>query len=115
MWAAVVDSPYWFELAVVFFLCAVGGIVFAPFARHEPRWRCLVKIPLGGAVAVVVSAWAGREWFFALLGAWAVVLAVIHGWWLPRHGVNGLTAEPRDRYFALRGWNVPPRLPGDRS
>ena len=24
-------------------------------------------------------------------------------WWLPRRGVNGWTAEPRDRYYALLG------------
>jgi hypothetical protein len=26
------------------------------------------------------------------------------GYWLLRHGINGLTAEPHDRYYALRGW-----------
>ena len=27
----------------------------------------------------------------------------LHGWWLPRKGVNGWTAEPRDRYYELLG------------
>jgi hypothetical protein len=36
-----------------------------------------------------------------MLGAIALGVLVVHGWWLPRHGVNGWTAEPRDRYNAL--------------
>jgi hypothetical protein len=31
----------------------------------------------------------------------------VHAIWLPRNGVNGLTAEPRDKYYALRGWAPP--------
>jgi hypothetical protein len=34
------------------------------------------------------------------------IVAVIHGWWLPKHGVNGFTGEPRDKYYALRGWKA---------
>lgn len=30
----------------------------------------------------------------------------VHGVWLPRHGVNGWTAEPREKYYALRGWKL---------
>lgn len=100
------DSPYWFEIAVVCGLTSIGSIVFAAFAEHEPKWRRILKLVIGVAIAVTVSATAGRAWFFALLGAMAVFLVVIHGWWLPRHGVNGLTAEPKEKYFALRGWTV---------
>jgi hypothetical protein len=28
-------------------------------------------------------------------------VVVIHAWWLPRHGIDGLTAEPYDKYLAL--------------
>jgi hypothetical protein len=33
---------------------------------------------------------------------------IVHAWWLPRHGVNGWTGEPKERYYALRGWKYPP-------
>jgi hypothetical protein len=53
-----------------------------------------------------VSAGAGRGWFFVLLGVLLALVLFVHGWWLPkRHGINGWTAEPREKYFALRGWN----------
>lgn len=100
------SSPYWFELAVVFGLAGIGNILFSGFAQHEPKWRRLAKMFVGAAVAVLVSAGAGRAWFFVLLGAVALAVVVIHGWWLPRHGINGWTAEPKEKYFALRGWRV---------
>lgn len=28
---------------------------------------------------------------------------IIHGWWLPKHGINGWTGEPRDKYLELVG------------
>jgi hypothetical protein len=97
---------YWFELAVVFGLTAVGGIVFSAFAVQESRTRRLTKTVVGAAVTVLVSATLGRMVFFALLGLFGMAVFVIHGWWLPRNGVNGWTAEPQERYRALRGWQV---------
>jgi hypothetical protein len=100
------NSPYWFELAVLFFLTSVGNILLGHFEEGRPKWHRIVKVVVGGAVAVTVSATAGREWFFGLLGVVAVAVLVIHAWWLPRMGVNGWTAEPRERYYALRGWKM---------
>ena len=37
----------------------------------------------------------------------ALPVIYIHGVWLPRHGVNGWTGEPREKYYALRGWPPP--------
>jgi hypothetical protein len=100
------NSPYWFELAVVFGLVGIGNIVLQGFAVCEPKWRRVGKMFLGGGIAVLVSATAGREWFFVLLGVVGIAVIVIHAWLLPKHGVNGLTAEPREKYFALRGWKT---------
>jgi hypothetical protein len=37
----------------------------------------------------------------------ALPVIYVHGIWLPRHDVNGWTGEPREKYYALRGWNRP--------
>lgn len=50
-----------------------------------------------------VSPTPRRTGFLAVVGLLLLVVAVVHAWWLPRHGVNGWTAEPRDRDHALRG------------
>jgi hypothetical protein len=98
------NSPYWFEVAVMCGGSCIGNVVLSAFAEQEPKVRRLVKLAVGVAVAVGVSAWLGRGWFFALMGLYVVVFTVIHGWLLPRRGINGLTAEPRERYRAMRGW-----------
>ena len=102
------NSPYWFEVAVMCALLCLGNIVLKGFAQYESSFRRIVKMIVGVAIAVSVSVMAGRTWFFALLGAYFVVLVVIHAWWLPKNGVNGITAEPREKYFALRGWRTKP-------
>ena len=65
------NSPYWFELAVVFGLVGLGNIVLPAFAVKEPKWRRVAKMILGGAISVLVSATAGRAWFFVLVGVGA--------------------------------------------
>ncbi len=63
------------------------------------------------AVMLVVSSIAGRAWAYGLLLVPLAVAAWAHLVWLPRHGINGWTVEPRDRYLALvqkrREHNVP--------
>ncbi|HYC31310.1 MAG TPA: hypothetical protein VEB59_03425, partial [Gemmatimonadales bacterium] len=44
---------------------------------------------------------AGRVWGFGWLLLPLGLAAYVHLIWLPRHGVNGLTGEPRERYLAL--------------
>jgi len=34
----------------------------------------------------------------------------VHAWWLPSHGINGLTGEPKAKYYELLG--VSPRAHG---
>ena len=97
---------YWFELAVAFGLTGIGGIVLQPFAEGVPKWRRVAKMLLGGGISVLVSATAGREWFFVMVGLVAAGVLVVHCWWLPKQGINGWTAEPREKYYALRGWKL---------
>ncbi len=30
---------------------------------------------------------------------------MFHFWWCRKHGIDPLTAEPRDKYYELRGWD----------
>ena len=96
--------PYWFELAVIFGISALGGIFFGHFEERTPRWRKVLKLILIGGASVMVSATAGRTWFFVLLAVICVLVVIVHAWWLPKKGINGWTAEPKDKYYALRGW-----------
>lgn len=99
----------WFEVAVVATLFAVGNIVFGHFEEGTPKWRRIAKLALFTALGVFVSSRFGRTWFWTMLGALAAAVVAIHAWWLPRNGINGWTGEPREKYYALRGWKWPAR------
>lgn len=97
----------WFEIAVMSTIFAIGNILFGHFEERTPKWRRLAKMALITAVAVAISAYLGRTWFWTFLAAMALPVIIIHAWWLPSRGVNGWTGEPREKYYALRGWKHP--------
>lgn len=101
-------EPYWFEVAVMASIYALGTILFGHFEEGVPKWRRVAKFVVLTGLAVLLSAAAGRAWFYGFLGLGVVFALVIHGWYLPRHGINPWTAEPRERYYRLRGWKWPP-------
>ena len=49
----------------------------------------------------------GRFWFWTMLVAAALPVVYIHVWLLPSQGINGWTGEPKEKYYALRGWKLP--------
>lgn len=96
-------NTYWFDVAIAALLLMLGHLYFGRFEEHRPRWRRLAKSLLGVAMVVATTAYFGRPWTWILIAAIGVAVVVVHGWWLPRHGVNGWTAEPRSRYYELLG------------
>jgi hypothetical protein len=100
MWRT--DTP-WFDVALVAAIFAFGNVCFGHFEAHKPRWRRALKVALMLALTVLVVSTVGRAWMLAALGMLVGFAAVVHAWWLPKHGVDGWTAEPRERYYALLG------------
>jgi hypothetical protein len=91
----------WFETAIVLGVFAVGNIYFGHFELHNPPTRRLAKMGVFLAITLALSSTAGRAWGLGWLLLPLGAALYIHLWWLPRHGINGLTGEPRDRYLAL--------------
>ena len=100
MWRA--DS-LWFEVAVVMSVFAVGNVLFGHFEEHKPKWRRLLKIALYLGVVLALSMSLGRAWAFGFLLLHLPIAVAVHLWWLPKHGVNGWTGEPKARYYELIG------------
>lgn len=96
------------EVAIVAIIFAVGNIVFGHWEEQTPKWRRLLKFVLVLGVTLALSAALGRTWAFGFLGALGVLAVIVHGWWLPRQGINGWTGEPKEKYYAMRGWKYPP-------
>jgi hypothetical protein len=91
----------WFDVAVVMSLFAIGNILFGHFEQHKPPWRRLLKVAIVLAVVLTIAGTAGRLWAYGILALPFPAVVYIHFWWLPKHGVNGWTGEPRDKYLAL--------------
>jgi hypothetical protein len=98
MWS--VDSP-WFDVAILSTGFAVGGILFGRFVEHQPRWRRVLKLGVVLGVTLVLAQTLGRVCAYAWMVLPGALAAWVHLVWLPRYGINGWTAEPRERYHRL--------------
>ena len=91
----------WFDVAVIMSIFAIGSILFGRFEEHKSRGRRVLKVMIVLGAFLALSATAGRSWAYALLTLPLVGAAWVHLVWLPKHGINGWTGEPRDKYLAL--------------
>lgn len=99
MWQT--DSA-WFDVAVVMSIFAVGNICFGHFEEHRPKWRRVLKVALVLAVLLGLVSALGRFWAYVLFYIpMFIAVLYVHAYWLPRHGVNGWTGEPKERYYEL--------------
>ena len=93
-----------FDLAAFASMFTIGTIVFGHFEERTPKWRRILKFAITIAITALLDVAAGRVWAWVfMVGAMATGLTV-HFVLLRRHGIDPWTAEPRDKYYALRGW-----------
>jgi small-conductance mechanosensitive channel len=92
----------WLDIAVFLVLLLISEILFGHFEDFKPKWRRILKVIMGLALFTAVITFFGRfwGWIFFILPI-AVGIVVVHGWWLPRNGINGWTGEPREKYLEL--------------
>ena len=95
----------WYEIAIVSILFSAGNIFFGHFEEKKPKWRRLLKMILFTAAFCAISYYAGRNWFYITLGIMLLLVIIVHGWLLPKKGINGWTGEPKEKYYELRGWS----------
>ena len=91
----------WFDVTVVMSIFAIGNILFGHFEEHKPKWQRLLKVALVLGATATLSG-AGLRWAaYCFLGTLAGIAAYIHIGYLPRHGINGWTGEPKAKYRQL--------------
>ena len=94
-------DTWWFDVALVMSIFAVGSVIFGRFEQHKPRWRRVLKQVVVLGIVLALEATVGRAWALGVLVIPLLLAAYVHLWWLPQHGINGWTAEPYDEYLAL--------------
>ena len=102
MWST---NTYWFDFSIVSLIYAIGNIVFGHFEEHTPKWRRVLKYMLTLAIMISITHFFGREWTYVLYGLLILFFFYVHGYALPKKGINGLTGEPKEKYYEFRGWD----------
>ena len=97
-------SSLWLEVALLSATVALGHIGLGHFEVKTSRLKKLLKYLFMLALVVSLSALFGRGVALGVYGLSLLPVLYIHLIDLPRKGVNGLPGEPKDRYYALRGW-----------
>jgi len=103
MWAT---QSLWFEIAIVSIIYALGNIIFGHFEERTPVIRRVGKYVLTLIIITLISVYLGRTVAMVILSAFIVPFLYIHAWYLPqKKGINGLTGEPKSRYYDFRKWD----------
>jgi len=98
MWTT--DSR-WFDAAVLTTALVVLTAIFDRFERHKPAWRRVGKIVVLVALVLVAIEALGRAWGYAVLGLLLLAGTALHFVVLWKLGINGFTAEPREKFETL--------------
>ena len=93
-------------MATEWLTCALIIAVASPASGHfetvRPLWTRVARWLVYLAVTAVIGATAGRPYTFLWILGLPAVGATFHLVWCLRHGINPLTAQPRERYEQLR-------------
>lgn len=94
----------YFYLFIATLMHLIGMVFFGHFEEKTPTPRRLFKVVM--MIGLTVTGYAIGEGVGALalsIGAFLIGL-MVHVYWCRTHQIHPLTAEPKDRYYQLRGW-----------
>ena len=74
-------------------------LVFNNFEKHVPVQKRLAKLLIVVGVLAAIGVLFGRFAFWGVIALMTIGQMYLHGVYFPKHGINGLTAEPYDKYL----------------
>jgi len=90
------------EILIVFIVSGIAYfLVFNNFERHLPIPRRLTKLIVVVSVLAIIGILFGRFVFWGVITMMTMGQIYLHGWYFPKQGINGLTAEPHDKYLEV--------------
>ena len=98
-------NTYWFDIAVVSFIYAIGNILMGHFEEHTPKWRRVLKYLLSICIIIAIIHFSNRYVAYGVIGLMFAFAIYVHAIALPKKGINGWTAKPKDKYYEFRGWD----------
>jgi hypothetical protein len=89
------------EIMAVFIIASLAYfVVFNNFEKHMPIGYRMKKLMIVIGVLAAIGITFGRVAYWGVIGLMTVGQVYLHVWYFPKHGINGLTAEPYDTYLA---------------
>jgi len=90
------------EILVVFVIAGVAYfLVFNNFEKHISTARRVIKLFTVVGILAVIGTLFGRYIFWSFIALMTLGQIYLHGWYFPKQGINGLTAEPYDKYLEV--------------
>ncbi|MBK9926766.1 MAG: hypothetical protein IPP66_15950 [Anaerolineales bacterium] len=93
------------SLTEIFVVLAVASvayfIVFNNFEKHLPAKRRITKLFVVVGMLAVLGILFGRYIFWGVIALMTTGQIYLHGVYFPKHGINGLTAEPHEEYLEV--------------
>jgi hypothetical protein len=103
MWTT---ESLWFEIAIVSIIYALGNMIMGHFEEQTPKIRRVGKYLLTLLLVCGISVLFGRTVSLIVLASFIIPLLYVHAYYLPKKkGINGLTGEPKSKYYEFRKWN----------
>ncbi|MBD2699356.1 hypothetical protein IC229_01820 [Spirosoma sp. BT702] len=103
MWTT---ESLWFEVGIVSIIFAVGNMTMGHFEEQTPKIRRIGKYLFILLLICGISMVFGRTTAMTALSTFIIPLLYVHGYYLPKKkGINGLTGEPKSKYYDFRGWD----------
>ncbi len=88
------------EILTVFTIASIAYfLVFNNFEKHVPTQRRITKLFIIVGVLAIIGILFGRFAFWGVIALMTIGQVYLHGVYFPKHGINGLTAEPYDKYL----------------
>lgn len=88
------------EIAIVFAIAGIAYfLAFNNFEKHLPLPRRVAKLFVVVGVLTVIGILFGRSAFWGVITLMTFGQIYLHGWYFPKQGINGLTAQPYEKYL----------------
>lgn len=90
------------EILIVFTITSIAYfLAFNNFEKHLPIKRRITKLFIVVGLLAVLGTLFGRYVFWGVIALMTMGQIYLHSWYFPKHGINGLTAEPHDKYLEV--------------
>ena len=90
------------EIMIVLTISSLAYFVaFNNFEKHLQMLKRITKLLIVTGTLAVIGIMLGRFVYWGIITLMTLGQIYLHGWYFPKHGINGLTAEPHEKYLEV--------------